>query len=708
MQRPATPMRRLAISSSAIATEVSDHRAGLCFRVAELQGCRVAGPSDNEFWPKTCVPLSCKVVMQQLFMAPYVPETSRPRKREMSDANSPLTNETEDGSTDEISEDLSDDCHLHTRKLLVVGAERLDETLESSLLSRGWEPIYAEGREDALRLDGEHRFLVGLLLLPQPFDEAQLRESRQLVGGFSHLEWIAALDRTQIVRNDVKRFIVDHMRDFQVFPLDPRRLSVVLGHACGLASIGESLRREQVRNDSIQFRLVDRKLLIVATDRLSQTVESALKSKGWQPIYAQGTDDAVRLGAEHRFTVALILLPQPFDDAWFLECRQLVGRLSQLEWVAALDRRHIARDDVKRFIVDQLRDFQVFPLDPQRLAVVLGHACGLASIGESLRQEELETESGRFGLIGRSPAMRELYFSIERVAQVDIPVLILGETGTGKELVARAIHAASGRASGHFVALNCAAIPTSLLQSELFGYEKGAFTGAFERKIGLIETAAGGTLLLDEIGEMPIQTQATLLRFLEDKNVTPIGGTSTLPVDVRVIASTNRDLEQGINDNAFREDLFYRLAVFTVHVPSLRDRGEDIDALARHFLQSAAKTLKKPVHDLTHDALSLLRHHNWPGNLRELRSWMFQAVLGCSGHRLTARDLARARPTAARPTSLSDAMDATEKKTLENTLSQNVGNVTKAAKALGVSRMTLYRLMEKHQIVRDRGGDAAG
>lgn len=625
----------------------------------------------------------------------------------MSDANAPVTDAIDGDSADQISEGLSDDCHLHTRKLLVVGAERLDETLESSLLSRGWEPIYAEDREDALRLTSEHRFMVGLLLLQQPFDEAQLRESRQLVGGFSQMEWIAALDRTQIVRTDVKRFIVDHMRDFQVFPLDPGRLSVVLGHACGLASLGESLRREQVPTEASRLRLVDRKLLIVGKDRLSETVESALKSKGWEPMYAQSTEDAARLGAEHRFTVALILLPQAFDEAWFHECRQLVGRFSQLEWVAALDRTHIARDDVKHFIVDQLRDFQVFPLGAERLAVVLGHACGLASMGESLRQEMVETEPGRFGLIGRSPSMRELYFSIERVAQADIPVLILGETGTGKELVARAIHAASERASGRFVALNCAAIPTSLLQSELFGYEKGAFTGAFESKTGLIETAAGGTLLLDEIGEMPIQTQASLLRFLEDKNVTPIGGTRTIPVDVRVIASTNRDLEQGINDKAFREDLFYRLAVFTVHVPSLRDRGEDIDALARHFLQLAAEALNKPIHDLTNDALELLRRHNWPGNLRELRSWMFQAVLGCSGRRLSARDLARARPSPTRPTSLSDAMDTTAKKTLEQTLSQNLWNVTKAAKALGVSRMTLYRLMDKHEIARDRDGKPA-
>jgi len=613
-----------------------------------------------------------------------------------------------DVTGDELPDGLRSACRLQARELLVVAEERLGEALESALASKGWITIYADSREDALRLAGEHRFMVGLMLLRHPCNEAQLRECRQVVGSFSQLEWIAALDRALIVRDDVRRFIVDLLRDFQVFPLDPERLAVVLGHACGLASIGASLRREQVGTEPGPFVPATRKLLVVATERLGPTVEAGLTRKGWQPMYARGTEDVLRLVGEHRFTVGLILLAKSFDEVRLREYRELVDSHSSLEWIAGLDRAHVERDAVKRFIVDQLRDFQVFPLDPERLAVVLGHACGLASLGESLRQVQTTEDPGRFGLIGNSPAMGELYFSIERVAAVDLPVLILGETGTGKEVVARAIHAQSERASGPFVALNCAAIPTSLLQSELFGYEKGAFTSAFERKTGLIEAAAGGTLLLDEIGEMPIQAQASLLRFLEDKEVKPIGGTRTLPVDVRVIASTNRDLAHAIREKAFREDLFYRLAVFTVYTPPLRDRGDDIDALARHFLRSASETLARPVRDLTQDALSLLRLHDWPGNLRELRSWIFQATLESSGSRLSAQDLARARPSSPAPASLNDAMDNVAKMTLEQTLSQNLWNVTKSAKALGVSRMTLYRLMAKHQIERERGGEPAG
>ncbi|MGB5831682.1 MAG: sigma-54 dependent transcriptional regulator [Thiohalocapsa sp.] len=444
-----------------------------------------------------------------------------------------------------------------------------------------------------------------------------------------------------------------------------------------------------------------RTLLVVAVDRLSEEVESSLKESGWEPIYAQGGADALRLSQNHRFMVGLILLPHPFDTNRFREYRELVGTLAQMEWIAALDRTQIARDEVKRFIVDRLRDFQVFPIDSGRLGVVLGHACGLASIGHALRRDKPTTDSDRFGLIGSSPVMQELYGAIERVAAVNLPVLILGETGTGKEVVARAIHAQSERAAGPLVALNCSAIPTSLLQSELFGYEKGAFTSAFERKVGLIESASGGTLLLDEIGEMPPQAQASLLRFLENGEITPIGGTRTVSVDVRVIATTNRDLEQGVKDNSFREDLFYRLAVLTVRTPPLRERSGDVDALAHHFLELAATSLAKPIQGLTDAASSLLQRQQWPGNLRELRSTVFRAALESSGSRITRDDLRLETSDSAEPaSSLNTAVDNAEKKTLQHTLSKNLWNVTKTAKVLGVSRMTLYRLMAKHQISR--------
>jgi transcriptional regulator with PAS, ATPase and Fis domain len=217
----------------------------------------------------------------------------------------------------------------------------------------------------------------------------------------------------------------------------------------------------------------------------------------------------------------------------------------------------------------------------------------------------------------------------------------------------------------------------------------------------MVEAAAGGTLLLDEIGEMPLQAQASLLRFLEDKKVTPIGATKSISVDVRVIATTNRDLAQGIRDSAFREDLFYRLAVFTVHTPALRERDGDIEALTQHFLDAATASLGKPIHGVTEDALSILRQQDWPGNLRELRSWVFQAAMACPGHRLTAADLLRVRPSApTAPASLNDAVHSAEKVALQKTLSQNVWNIAKTARDLGVSRMTLYRLMAKHRISR--------
>ena len=444
-----------------------------------------------------------------------------------------------------------------------------------------------------------------------------------------------------------------------------------------------------------------RELLVVSTTPLAAPVSTALKQGGWEPIYARNRRDVERLSQQHRFMVGVVLLPQPFDEDRFVEYRDLVGGLRHLEWIAALDRDHIARDDVKRFIIDLLRDFQVYPLDPARLSVVLGHACGLASIGLALRREHVATKPDRYGLVGSSAAMRQLYFAIERIADVDLPVLILGETGTGKEVVARAFHARSERAAGPFVALNCAAISSSLLQSELFGYERGAFTKADERKVGLIEAAAGGTLLLDEIGEIPLQAQTNLLRFLDDKKVTPIGATQSFAADVRVIATTNRALEQGIRDRTFREDLFYRLAVFTVRTPPLRERDGDIDALAQHFLEAAAVSLVKPVVGLTEDALSLLHRHDWPGNVRELRSCVVQAVLACSGPRVTAADLRQAQsPAPAPPASLTDALHNTEKATLQKTLSQNFWNIAKSARELGVSRMTLYRLMAKHQISR--------
>jgi len=467
------------------------------------------------------------------------------------------------------------------------------------------------------------------------------------------------------------------------------------------ALTAEGLERERYSGGADVLPCRDaRRLLVVSSGSLPAQVEVALRAEGWELFYAADRPAALRVAQKTHLLVGLVDLPQHFDEARFREVREIVTSLNGLEWIAALGREQIRRTDVRRFVVQRLRDFQLLPLDPSRLTVVLGHACGLASLRYALRRQRDLSET-RFGMIGSSQPMRDLYAMIERVSATDLPVLICGESGTGKELVARAIHAQSDRAAGPFLALNCAAIPVPLLQSELFGHEKGAFTDANERKTGLLEAATGGTLLLDEIGEMPPPAQSSLLRFLEDGRVTPVGGVQARRTDVRIVAATNRRLEQSIADGDFREDLFYRLAVVTLRTPPLRERDGDIDTLAWHFLKEGGQRAGKLIEDLDEEALAVLRRHNWPGNLRELRSWMLEAALNCHGGRITARDLGRVErtPIQSQPV-LNEVLENTQRTALEDALVSSAWNVAQAAQSLGVSRMTLYRLLAKHGISR--------
>ena len=447
-----------------------------------------------------------------------------------------------------------------------------------------------------------------------------------------------------------------------------------------------------------------RRLLVVSQGHLSEDIEATLAGRAWELVYVTGMEEAQSMETEYPFLVGLVILPQFHDQTWFNQCRQVVTGLSQIEWIAAINREDIKCDALQRFIVEALHDFQVLPLDPSRLAVVLGHSCGMVTIEHALREKAAPTAIARFGLIGHSEAMLDLYKVTERAAEVDAPVLISGNTGTGKEHVARAIHTHSARASGPFVALNCGAIPHSLLQSELFGHEKGAFTDAFQGKMGHLEAANGGTLLLDEIGEMPLESQASLLRFLEDKEVTRLGGTHSVGVDVRVVAATNRDLETRVDDKAFRADLYYRLAVLSIRTPDLNERREDIKDLAYHFLALAAKSTRSRVIGISDDALEALSQHEWPGNVRELRSCIIRATIACSKGYITVKHLDFKRPSSGSAAiSLQDARFESEKQTLEHTLMRNRWNISRAARTLGVSRMTLYRLLEKHGITRDGG-----
>ena len=278
-------------------------------------------------------------------------------------------------------------------------------------------------------------------------------------------------------------------------------------------------------------------------------------------------------------------------------------------------------------------DYLFKPLDLHQLQRVVGEAFDVA---KRMRQPtviaETETESEAEGVIvGSSPAMREVYKAIGRVAAQNVPVLITGDSGTGKELVARAIYQHSKRSKATFLALNCAAIPETLLESELFGHEKGAFTGADRRRIGKFEQCNGGTLFLDEIGDMPLALQSKLLRLIEEQAFERVGGNETVQTDVRLIAATNRDLKTWSEEGRFRPDLYYRLGVFTIHLPALRDRGADLPLLVRHFLRRLSRELGREVREIAPETLERLQKYAWPGNIRELQSVLKQAMLQSSG-----------------------------------------------------------------------------
>jgi len=308
-------------------------------------------------------------------------------------------------------------------------------------------------------------------------------------------------------------------------------------------------------------------------------------------------------------------------------------------------------------------------------------------------------------LIGASPAMMDIHASVRRLAKTDLPVLITGESGTGKEETARAIHQTSDRRKGPFVPINCAALPPSLIDSELFGYEKGAFTGATGKKIGQLELADGGTLFLDEIGDMPLETQAHLLRFLQEGTFSRLGGTEVRSVNARIISATHVNLELGISESSFREDLYYRLRVLPLHVPPLRERGEDIQLLADHFLEKFGKAHGRRSLHLSREARAAIQVFQWPGNVRELMSAIAHAVVMCRGQVIHSEDLglpSHGIEQSLLPT-LAQARARTDKKMLKDAFMLSGQNIKKAAEHLGISRVAFYRLLKKYNMTLTQG-----
>ena len=355
-------------------------------------------------------------------------------------------------------------------------------------------------------------------------------------------------------------------------------------------------------------------------------------------------------------------------------------------------------------------DFFSKPPDIEVLRVILNRALHVASLEDENRRLLANARNGEEPeLLGTCPQMEKVFKLIKKVAAADIPVLITGESGTGKDLVARAIHRRSSFSDGPFRVINCGSIPENLLESELFGYEKGAFTGATNQRIGKLELAEGGTVFLDEIGELPLGLQAKLLRFLQERTIERVGGRQSITVNARVVAATTKNLCDTVAAGTFREDLYFRLAVIQIPLPALRERGDDVIMIAREFVQRYARDVGKGIRGLSRTAEKAIRQNAWPGNVRELENTIRRAVVLAESNVIVPEDLGLGETyPLAKGATLREARDALERELVENALARMAGNISQAAKMLGVSRPTMYDLIDRHGLHREATAKVEG
>ena len=444
-------------------------------------------------------------------------------------------------------------------------------------------------------------------------------------------------------------------------------------------------------------------LLIVDDEKTTRDGLRAALEERYDVYVAENAQAAMELLERGNFEVMLTDFRLPNEDGMKLIARaKSLSRPPICILMTAYGSEELAVDAMKRGADDYIAKgrLQIDELEMR--------------IARALKQQNLEVENvslrhqldAKFGLeniVGESPAMQEVFELVQQVAPTRATVLLGGESGTGKELVAKAIHQLSPRAKQPLVSVHCAALSATLLESELFGHEKGAFTGAHERRIGRFEQAQGGTLFLDEIGEIDATIQVKLLRFLGERTFERVGSNKTLTADVRLIAATNKNLEELVKAGKFREDLFFRLRVVEINLPPLRERLGDIPLLAQKFLREFAAENGKSVNDFTADALQLLMHHRWPGNVRELRTAIEHAVVLCRGEKISARDLpSSVRGIRPGETPLSLRSDLTvkeaEKQLIERALKDTNGNRTLAAKKIGMSRRTFHRKLHVYHL----------
>ena len=449
-------------------------------------------------------------------------------------------------------------------------------------------------------------------------------------------------------------------------------------------------------------------VLIVDDEQVSRFVlQEALTKRGYAVSQAEDAEEGLRKFKQHPSDLILLDIQLPgISGIDAISKFKGIDPSVVILMITALSSKEMAIEAIKRGAYD----FFGKPYRMEEMEIVVKRSLERRQLERDLKtlREQISDTFHVQNIIGKSGAIEEVLRLISRVADTTAPVLIWGETGTGKELIAQAIHQNSPRAAKTMVKLNCAGIPEGLLESELFGFEKGAFTGATERKIGKFEMADQGTIFLDEIGDMNLQAQAKILRILQEMEFERLGGTKPISIDVRVIAATNKDLSESVQDQAFREDLFHRLNLFSVRMPALRERIEDIPILAEHFLEGANTSFGRRVGAISSDAMNHLIEYRWPGNIRELKNTVERAVLIADGEILSSKSLpphiskqVDDRPSAAAPTTtqdLNETVKNAERQLILDALERSDGVQRKAAKVLGITERVLWYKVKKYEI----------
>ncbi|HYI41630.1 MAG TPA: PEP-CTERM-box response regulator transcription factor [Allosphingosinicella sp.] len=445
------------------------------------------------------------------------------------------------------------------------------------------------------------------------------------------------------------------------------------------------------------------KLLIVEDDEgLQRQLRWAYDD--YQVLVASNRDSAINLLRSEEPPVVTLDLGLPPDPNGVTEGFATLETILSLkpETKVIVASGHGARESALRAIASGAYDFYQKPVDIDQLGLIVRRAFqlhGIETENRKLEERVGEDQTVLGTMITSAPEMLKVARTIERVANTGVSVMLLGASGTGKELLARGLHQASNRAGGGFVAINCAAIPENLLEAELFGYEKGAFTGAIKTTEGKIELAHGGTLFLDEVGDIPLPLQVKLLRFIQERVIERIGGRKPIAVDTRIVSATHQDLPQMIQAGSFREDLYYRLAEIVVRIPSLAERHGDSVLLAKHFLHRFAREMNPHVKGFSPGALAAIDEWPWPGNVRELENRMKRAVIMADGKLVTAEDLdLEPRTEAALPVNLKSARELADRRAIRQVLARTENNISSSAKLLGISRPTLYDLMKQYDL----------